>query len=585
MSRNIGAFPIQWGSFLLFFQLGILWTIPAIATEGQTSENQSAEETESTLAPVMQAQASVSDLSDVQFSHWAYEAVQSLARDYDCIAGYPDNTFRGDRFMTRYEFAASLNACLESLRALGLDSVSDTDLETIQRLQEEFSSELALLRGRVDTLEADVAELTAQQFSTTTKLQGEAIFTLSGATGGVDDQDAELAFNNRLRLNLNTSFTGSDLLITGLQSYDYGGGAGITTGSLPGALGLGDVVFGTASNAALGTAPQFGRTSPDTLTNRGDNDIALYKLLYIFPVADRLTMFVGSSVEATDALGAIAPFADESRGAVSRFATTDNAVMRVSGGTSGTGLASAAGAIWNISDAVDLTAFYGSVNAQIDNNNGLTGDPATPLGAGVFGGSYVISSQLTADLSESLTFRFNYANSYHQINILGTGLASSDIGSVLFTPSAEQVAAAGGDATVAVLNEGIRLNSLGTTLNWQVAPKVDLTFSGSYIFSDLVGVDASTDFFSWLVGAHFQDVFREGNSAALIVGQPLNRASTSSAAFNPEDADPFHVEAYLSMPITDNINITPGVYAVFNPEGNSDNDTAFVGVLRTTFSF
>lgn len=406
-----------------------------------------------------------------------------------------------------------------------------------------------------------------------------------GAQGGANGQDTDLAFNNRLRLNLNVSFTGSDLLIVGLQSYNYGGGFGAAVGSLPGALGLGDPVFGTASNVALGTAPQFGLTDPQTLENRGSNNIALYKLLYVFPVDDRLTMFVGSNVEATDALGAIAPFASEGQGSISRFATTDNAVMRVSGGTSGTGLAAAAGAIWNLSDSVDLTAFYGSVNAPIVENQGLLGSPPTPLGAGIFGGSYVISSQLTAALSDTLKLRFNYANSYHQINILGTGLSSSDIGSVVFTPNAAQLATTGGNATLAVLNEGIRLNSFGTTLNWQMAPKVNLTLSSSYIFSDLVGVDASTNFLSWLVGVHFQDVFSEGNTAALIFGQPLSRVSIGGDAFDPEDSTPYHLEAYYNVRVSDGISITPGVFAVFNPEGNSSNDTTVTGVLRTTFTF
>lgn len=587
MSRNIVDFSSKRGAILLWLHIGILWAFPAFAIEKSQSIASIDDATEQELMPQALAQASsVSDLTDIQPGHWAYQAVQSLIEDYSCLSGYPDNTFRGERFMTRYEFAASLYACLEQLRALGIESaVPPDELETIQRLQEEFASELALLRNRVDTLETEVAELEVQQFSTTTKLQGEVIFTLSGATGGSDGQDAELAFNNRLRLNLNTSFTGSDLLITGLQSFDYGGGVGISPSSLPGALGLGDPVFGTASNVTLGTAPQFGRTSPDTLENQGENSVGLYKLLYVFPVADRLTMFVGSNVEATDALGSIASFADESQGAISRFATTDNAVMRVSGGTSGIGLASAGGAIWNISDSVDLTAFYGSVNAQVAENNGLTGTPPTPLGAGLFGGSYVISSQLTADLTESLTFRFNYANSYHQLNILGTGLTASDIGSVAFTPSAQQIADAGGSAAIAVLDEGIRLNSFGSTLNWKIAPKFDLTLSGSYIMSDLVGVDASTDYFSWLVGAHFQDVFSEGNTAALIFGQPLNRIATGGRAFDPENADPFHLEGYFNWRVTDRISVTPGVYAVFNPEGNSNNDTTVVGVLRTTFTF
>lgn len=334
MSRNSGVYPSKKGITLLCIPLTLLWQEPAIALEVGEPQEIAGDHLGNNWGRTNLAQtSSISELSDIQPDHWAYQAVQSLIEDYSCLADYPNGTFRGDRSMTRYEFAASLYACLETLRGFGLDSTVPPDgLETVQRLQEEFASELARLQERVDVLETEVAELEAQQFSTTTKLRGEAIFTFSGASGGSDGQDAKLAFNNRLRLNLNTSFTGSDLLITGLQSFDYGGGVGVSPSSLPGALGLGDPVFDTASNVALGTAPQFGRTTPDTLDNLGTNDVHLYKLLYIFPVADRLTMFVGSKVEATDALGSIAPFADESQGAISRFATTDNAVMRVSGG-------------------------------------------------------------------------------------------------------------------------------------------------------------------------------------------------------------------------------------------------------------
>jgi hypothetical protein len=522
---------------------------------------------------------SVSQLSDVEPTDWAFQALQSLVERYGCIAGYPDGTFRGNRPMTRYEFAAGLNACLDRINELiatGLGGISPDDLTALQRMQEEFAAELASLRGRVDTLEARAAEIEANQFSTTTKLNGEVVFSLAGATGGSNGQDAQVVFNNRVRLNLTTSFTGRDLLITGLQSYSFGGGVDNPAGSIPGTLGLGDPVFGTASNVSLGTAPQFGNTNPDDLSTQGSNNVSLYKLLYIFPVVDRFTMFVASNVEVTDAFPAVAPFADDSQGAISRFATTDNAVIRVSGGTSDVGLASAVGFIWNIADGVDFRALYGSVNASIVNNNGLLGNPSTPLGAGLFNGSHVISSQLTLTPSDDLTIGLNYANSYHQINILGTGLSSSDIGAVVFN---------GGNDFLSVLDEGIHMNSIGATLNWQFAPKVDLTLSGSYIFADLVDVDASTNFISWLAALHFRDVFGEGNSAAIIFGQPLNRDSTGGLAFNPEDADPYHLEAYFNVQVNDHLSITPGVFAVFNPEGFNGNDTTVAGVLRTTFSF
>ncbi len=131
---------------------------------------------------------SVSQLSDVRPTDWAFQALQSLVERYGCIAGYPDGTFRGNRAMTRYEFAAGLNACLDKVSELirggtGNFATKD-DLAALQRLQEEFAAELATLRGRVDALEARTSELEANQFSTTTKLTGEAIFALSDDFGG-----------------------------------------------------------------------------------------------------------------------------------------------------------------------------------------------------------------------------------------------------------------------------------------------------------------------------------------------------------------------------------------------------------------
>src|SRR6476469_7474728 len=130
---------------------------------------------------------SVSQLSDVQPTDWAFQALQSLVERYGCIAGYPDGTYRGNRALSRYEFAAGVNSCLDRINELiaagTSELVTKEDLATLQRLQEEFSAELATLRGRVDALEARTAELEANQFSTTTKLNAEAIFAVTNAFG------------------------------------------------------------------------------------------------------------------------------------------------------------------------------------------------------------------------------------------------------------------------------------------------------------------------------------------------------------------------------------------------------------------
>lgn len=58
------------------------------------------------------AMAQPSPAETVPFDHWAYDAVQTLV-DEGIILGYPDGGFRGDRAMTRYEFAAAIARLLE----------------------------------------------------------------------------------------------------------------------------------------------------------------------------------------------------------------------------------------------------------------------------------------------------------------------------------------------------------------------------------------------------------------------------------------------------------------------------------------
>ena len=523
---------------------------------------------------------SVSQLSDVQPTDWAFQALQSLVERYGCIAGYPNQTYRGNRAMTRYEFAAGLNACLERINELIAtatgDLVKKEDLATLQKLQEQFAAELATLRGRVDAVEARTAELEANQFSTTTKLNGEVIIAGVGASGGApNDSDPNIILVNRVRLNLTTSFTGKDSLITGLQAYNFLGGVD-GQGSLQQSLGLAAPLL-SSSSARTSFEPQFPGLNVNTLSGVGANSIQLYKLLYIFPVANKLTLFAGTAAETSDAFPAITPFYGEGQESISRFAGL-NPVLRVSGGTSGTGLASAAGFIFNISPNFDLRALYGSVNANLPEKSAaeaLPGVSTTPLGAGLFSGSSIIATQLTFKPSPALDIGLNYAHSYHEINILATGLVSSDIGALAGV-------AAGTPLT---------LNSVGGTVTWRLSRKIALSGYGAAIFVDASSnsVDASTTFTSWMAGIHFRDLFKSGNTAGILFGQPLFRSdSGGSAQLTPTGdnrATPYHLEAYYRLQVSDNISITPGAFVLFNPEGNSNNETTTVGVLRTTFTF
>ena len=195
-------------------------------------------------AKTAQNVSSVSQLSDVRPTDWAFTALQSLVERYGCIAGYPDSTFRGKQATSRYEFAAGLNACLDKINEIisaGLaDKVSKEDLATLQKLQEEFAAELATLRGRVDALDAKTAKLEAQQFSTTTKLFGQAIFGIQGRLNNnsniprtpgsiVADPATNVTFGYQAQLSLVTQFPDRGILLTGLQASNLSTDAPITS--------------------------------------------------------------------------------------------------------------------------------------------------------------------------------------------------------------------------------------------------------------------------------------------------------------------------------------------------------------------
>ena len=243
----------------------------------------------------------VNQLSDVQPTDWAFQALQSLVERYGCIAGYPNSTFRGNRAMTRYEFAAGLNACLdrinELIAAATADVVTKEDLVTLQRLQENFSAELATLRGRVDALEARSAELEANQFSTTTKLRGQAI--ISANFGGFDggsiidasgrqvDNDPNATMIFRAGIDLDTSFNQTDLLKIRLE-----------TGS--GVLGPNGELQGGRDNAAGFLEPFFGSALDYSINPPTDRDIELSRLYYTFKPSQDIAVTIGPNIRAAD---------------------------------------------------------------------------------------------------------------------------------------------------------------------------------------------------------------------------------------------------------------------------------------------
>jgi len=230
---------------------------------------------------------SISQFSDVKPTDWAYQALSNLIERYGCVAGYPNGTYRGGKAMTRFEAAALLNACL--------DRVSEVTDE-LKKLMAEFEKELAILKGRVDGLEAKVGVLEAQQFSTTTKLKGYAAMVLGGvsyggntaaqqAAGNVGPLTNGMSFNYDLRLDFDTSFTGSDLLRTRLRSGNFGANTAFGGGTVPGTI-LETAFQELNSNGGAG--------SP--------NIVEINRLFYQFPIGSEFTATFGARVRQDDML-------------------------------------------------------------------------------------------------------------------------------------------------------------------------------------------------------------------------------------------------------------------------------------------
>ncbi|BBC23328.1 iron uptake porin [Pseudanabaena sp. ABRG5-3] len=520
---------------------------------------------------VAQNVTSVSQLSDVRSNDWAFIALQSLVERYQCIAGYPDRTFRGKQATSRYEFAAGLNACLDKINEIisaGLaDKVSKEDLATLQKLQEEFAAELATLRGRVDALDAKVAKLEAQQFSTTTKLRGEAIFGLAAASDGIVGNNGTLLpnggtdrtntiFSYRVRLNLDTSFTGKDLLRTRLQASNTPNIAGTISGTAaaPVINGLG--------------VPSSSRLSFDSEST--PNTFEINRLSYKFPIGDNFTAYIAPIGQIEDILNPLNPLESDSQATISRFGRF-SPLIRIASAGGATGLA-VAGFDWKISDKVNFQAAYSASNAAATGSGGVTG------------GDTKIAAQFVLKPADNLTFGIGYANAY----TIGEGLNSGlNADSVPLGPIAPGLAAT-----------GFKSNTVVGSVIWDITKQFTFNAWGSWTFIDgIVGstgaTAVSTTNTSWLASLSGKDLFSEGDLAAISFGQPLFTTSASSGAIAlpagfvglTSPNTPYQLEAFYRIPVSKNITITPGVFFVFNQGSDARNGTATVGVIRTTFTF
>jgi Carbohydrate-selective porin, OprB family/S-layer homology domain len=505
---------------------------------------------------------SVSQFSDVQPTDWAFQALQSLVERYGCIAGYPNGSFRGNRALTRYEFAAGLNACLDRVNELiataTADLVTKQDLATLQRLQEEFAAELATLRGRVDSLEARTAELEANQFSTTTKLVGEAIFAVSDAFGDTAGDRNNTVFQDRVRLDLQTSFTGRDVLHTRLaagnaQNFDLGND--LSAGALTARSGEGAQTF------------QVGST--------GNNSVNIDRLTYEVPIGPA-QVYIAASGGRHDHYAAVNnPYFNDNddggNGALSTFAS-ENPIYRIGGGA-GLAVNIPFGQGGGLLKPSSVTLGYLGSEA---NNPGS--------GAGVFNGNYAALGQLNFAVGNRVALAATYVHGYH-----GAGSAIFNGGSDANLRDATSdrpivgstIANYGGVNSVTGATSAFTTNSYGLSAAFRPSDKLSVSGFVSYTDVNGSGANDNSEVWSYGVGVALPDFGKKGNVLGIFGGaQPY---ALGRAAGNNET--PYQIEGFYKYRVSDNISITPGVIYVTSPGQNSNNDDAIIGTIRTTFTF
>jgi porin len=487
--------------------------------------------------PIIIAQVtSVNQLQDVQPKDWAFQALQQLVERYGCIAGYPNRSFLGTRALTRSEFAAGLNACLDKINEqIGSDQsdiAKQKDLVILQKLQSDFESELKALKERTAQLEAKTTTLQKQQFSTTTKLTVQLVFAVSGGGFGGDriiaPRGATVIRNQpnitnlyRISIDLNTSFSGTDLLKLRLLSASPG----------------------TNDNAAGYLEPNLGSVLDYAIP--GQSQLSIGRAYYTFAPTPDLSVTLGAQMVAPD-------FVDKNRYANTSFrdfstsALVSNFILLPRPGGAGAAID------WHPNKGpISLRAVYiaSSASASLPENQQFFGGgtandirlfPTSGGGAtgGVFGDPYMGIVELEYAPTKAIALRLQYS---------GGELLGSNFG--VFGVNAE----------------------LAITRKIGVFARY-----GSGHYSNTILGDIRPQY--WSAGFGFQDLFSKGDLAGIGIAQPFVLSSVGNATQT-------NFEAFYNIPVNKNIRVTPIVQVIINPANQNSNGTIVTGTLRWVFSF
>jgi hypothetical protein len=391
---------------------------------------------------------------------WQYTALQNIATKYGCNANL------NNKPVSQLEFARGLNACLNKVEPMLAQqpggavqpSVTRQDLEDLTRLTQEYRAQLTELDGRLVATDKKVAQLQASQFSTTTKLKGEAVFNATGLISGGNNA-SNVILGDRVRLLFETSFNGQDRLWTRLA-----------TGNQP----------------SLGNTFKFpSSTGAQVIETGGTNSVGVDWLAYQFPVSGSTNVYVAAYNGLQADYAPTYSVVDDATGAsqgISAFGES-SPMYKIGGGTGlGSTIALAETGIKSLS-----VGYFVSTGAN---------SPA--VNKGVFGTDNALLAQLNFKLSPQVEGGLTYINSSHDAFALFDG-AGVRIG----TPLAN-----GGGLT--------RANSYGAEIAFKPSDK--FAFSGFVMTSNANRASGTQNIWSYGIAAALPNIDGRGSLAGLTIG-------------------------------------------------------------------
>ena len=387
----------------------------------------------------------------------------------------------------------------------------------------EVSEDLAILKGRVDGLDARQNNFEAGSFSQTTTMDGKAIFTIGAVDYSKATETATEAAQAKYtyQMNLNSSFTGDDNLYVRIKTGNH------TDWSV---------------TKTFGTYLSSGNGNGDALK--------VDKIWYTFPVGDRNTVWVGPKIE-NYYMHATTPSIYQP--VTKQFTLGGNGMAYGASTSEGAGWAYKADNGFAVSSNF-TTKSNSSCRTQVDPCGSTKTD------------SYVNSGLLTNESKTAWATQVGYTTDKYSASVIAN--IKTNNWSDSYYNSGDVNGDGTGNSTSIGLRGWWRPDNTGTA-----TPSVSLGF-------DTTEHDGATSSESnssaWFAGFNWQDMFTADDKIGIAIGGPTVNES--------ETFDPFAYELYYSFKPNDSVTVTPAIFGGTDRNGTSGGDATGV-VLETTFKF